>query len=179
MSTLGYRERLAFCSLIAIVGAAFVVYGVNLQGFIWWFLVTIIIGTLLQSGENLTTKELVKAGTIIALFFILTSLTLFILLGAGMSGFRQGNDKGVDINHVAMRLNLLGHSNLGYVYGGVAVATAIVIMLASLAASYTIALLVRVWEIDESQVGKLKKRVGAITTVASLITGIVAYFKAG
>lgn len=179
MTRASYRARLAFCCLLSIVGAAFVAYGVNFQGVIWWLLLTIVIGTVLQGGSRFHTKSVVKGAILATSFFIVSSLAIYILLGAGMSGFRQDKATGVDIARVAARVESLGQSSILYLYAGVAIATAIVIVLASLAASYTIALLIRIWNIDESQAGAFQKRASVVTTIASLVIGLVAYFKAG
>lgn len=172
-------SRVAFSSLIAIVGAAFVVQGVNLQGVIWFFLTGILAGTVLQGGTDLTNRECVKLSAVVASFFIVTELTLYILLGKGLSGYHDARTSdGVDITGVIRRLHAVIDSGMIWLYAGLWLAVALLIALSGIAAAYTVTILTRLWELDAAHVKSVKTKLTVATTIGTLITGFVAYFAA-
>lgn len=173
----GAAPRVAFCSLLAIGGAALVTRGASLQGFAWWFLLVFLLGTLLEGNVVYGKVDRFKYSTIVALCFWLTLVALFLLTGLGPSRFiPDGEAIGVDFFQVPKRLTLLLNPVYTLVFMIIGVLTLVGVYIASLASQHTLTLL-REWNsIPDTDIRSFKAR---YQTTIFLITGIatlVAYF---
>jgi hypothetical protein len=169
--------RIAFCCLLAIGGAALVTKGVELQGFMWWFLLIVLLGTLLEGNTAYAKIKRLNFSAIIGLFFVTALIGLFILTGVGPSNFAPNEqDIGVDFTKIPERLNPALTSNFSFGFIFICTATIFGIYMASLASSHTM-ILYKEWQnIPDEDINSFKKRWRVSVSVVLGIVALATYF---
>lgn len=171
-------SRLALCCLLAIGGAAFVVKGDGLEGYIWWFLLCVILGVLLQGNKSLSLSQRGLYAGIVGLFFILACAGLYIRFGLALSGIHAAI-KGTSVGDVFKRLNILMSPALLALYLVIWSVTTLLILLAVLAEARLVDALKKLLGVPVDQISILKNKVTAIAVIVSLIVSAIAYFAGG
>lgn len=167
-----------FCCVVAVAGAALVVHGVNLQGFVWWFLLCFLIGNLLAvSGPKAGTHRAIwSLGA--GFFFILSAIGLYIVLGLLLSGYKLDSE-GFKPDLMVVRLkNFLTHLGDWGFYCGIWLMTSLLIWVCASAATYTVKLMLRMLALPDSEFIRVKKKVVIVSSLLTMLGTGVGYFAA-
>jgi hypothetical protein len=169
--------RIAFCSIVAVGGAVLVVHGDDLQGFIWWFLLVFLLGTVLEGNYEYSCKKRLKYSSIIGIFFYITSIVMFLLRGVGLSRYLLDRQSvGLDFKRIPIRFDLFLDQWIfaGFLLAGVG--TIIAIYLAGQASSYTLKIL-RIWNnVSEKDINKFKTKYKVLVVILTGLAALVAHF---
>lgn len=175
-SPLIFDSNLSFCSLISIGGAAVVTKGAGLQGIAWWFLLMLVLGTLIQEKHNRNRDRILKS-CVVSLFFIISASCIFVLYGVGLSGFSpEGVNVGIDFAKIPDRLSLLLEPFIGGSFLVVGVLSALAIWMANVAKSQTLNYLIEFRRVPDDAVNSLALKYKALAGGISGLAALIAYF---
>jgi hypothetical protein len=99
-------DHVALAAIVAVLGSVLVVRGVNLQGFVWWALVTILVGVLMEGKVRLSIPERLTYAPLVALLFTIACFGLYLVFGLRLSA-RPLEGHGVEIDEVVSRVRTL------------------------------------------------------------------------
>jgi hypothetical protein len=172
--------RIAFCCVLAAVGAVAVTLGSAFQAVAWWFILVLVLGTLLEGGDSLPTWKRIYFCVAVGACFIVSGAFLFVLFGRPFSSAKFVSEAQLvlDPSRFPERLQFLGNPMTGGgLYGSIGIVTVLTVWISSYASTYTIRFARILWDADESRLAVFKKKIDLLVLIAGSLAGLAVYLK--